>query len=172
VILLRLFLGFGRVGLLGFGGGPSMIPLMQAECVDSGWVTQEQFLEGLAAGNALPGPIATKMAMYVGYEEAGILGSIAAFLGVTAPSSVLMLALGALLIRYRDNRLVAGALQAVKPAVIGMLFFVAYDLGPSGVKGVGTALIAGAAFLALVMRVHPAIVMVAAVGIGVLAFRG
>jgi chromate transporter len=148
-----------------------MIPLMQAECVNAGWVTEEQFLEGLAAGNALPGPIATKMAVYVGWNEAGVAGLFAAVIGVTLPSLILMAVFSSLLLRYRDHRLVVGALAGVKPAVIGMLAFVAWDLAPAGITGVGSAILAVVAFVALVMKLHPAVVMVGAMMIGGLLFR-
>lgn len=171
MIYLQLFWGFAKVGLLGFGGGPSMLPLMQAEVVQSGWLTDEQFLEGLAVGNALPGPIATKMALYVGWEEAGILGALAALVGVLSPSGVLMVGLAAVIARYRDHEFVKGALAGAKPAVVGMLFFVAVSLAPGGVKGWEGALIAAAAFGALYLNVHPAFVMIAAVLLGMLWLR-
>lgn len=170
--LWGLFLGFARVGLFGFGGGPSMLPLMQGECVRSGWVSDEQFLEGLAIGQALPGPIATKMAVYVGYTEAGLPGALAALAGVVLPSVVLMVAISTVLIRYREHPVIAAALRGVKPAVVGMLAFVAWDLAPTGVQGAGTAAIALLAFAALVAKVHPAIVMAAAMGIGIGFLRG
>ena len=168
MILLDLFWRFAKVGLLGFGGGPSMLPLMQAEVRNAGWLTDEEFLEGLAVGNALPGPIATKMALYVGWEEAGILGALAALLGVMTPSGVLMLGLTAVLIRFKDHELVKGALAGAKPAVVGMLFFVAVSLAPSGVKHWKGALLAIAAFAALYVNVHPAFVMLGAVLVGML----
>ena len=169
--LWALFAGFARVGLLGFGGGPSMIPLMQRECVDAGWVSEEQFLEGLAVGSALPGPIATKMAVYVGWHEAGALGAAAALGGVVLPSAALMGLLAGLVLRFRDHPWLAGALAGVKPAVVGMLAFVAWDLAPTGIAGLGGALVAGLAFAALVAKVHPGLVMVGAMAVGAVAFR-
>lgn len=171
MVLVDLFVGFARVGLLGFGGGPSMIPLMQTECIGAGWVNEEQFIEGLAAGNALPGPISSKMAVYVGFHEAGVAGAVAALIGVVLPSALLMGMLGALLVRHREHPYVMAALKGVKPAIVGMLFFVAWDLAPTGIVGLGGALLAVAAFAALVMRVHPGVVILASVVVGVLAFR-
>ncbi len=168
---LALFVGFARVGTFGFGGGPAMIPLMQAECVKAGWVTDDQFLEGLALGNALPGPIATKMALFVGYTEGGFIGAVAAIVGVMAPSMILMSVLTGLVLRYRDNPYVAGALKGVKPAVVGMLAFVVWDLGPTGVTGYTTAVVAIVAFAALIAKVHPGVVMVVAMMLGALVFR-
>ena len=172
MILWKLFAGFARVGLLGFGGGPSMIPLMQQECVGAGWVTEEQFLEGLAVGNALPGPIATKMAVYVGWHEAGALGAAAALGGVVLPSAALMAVLAGFILKYRDSHYIAAGLRGVKPAVVGMLAYVAWELAPSGIVGWSGALVAVAAFAALVYKVHPGFVMVGAMLVGAAFFRG
>ncbi|MBW7458094.1 chromate transporter, partial [Paenibacillus sepulcri] len=66
---IHLFLGFLISNVLGYGGGPASIPLMYQEIVTHyGWLTDPQFSNMLALGNALPGPIATKIAAYVGYE--------------------------------------------------------------------------------------------------------
>ena len=127
-LLLKLFLVFSKVGLLAWGGGPSMIPLMQQEVLAQGWLTPEGFIDALALGNALPGPIATKMSIYVGYEQAGILGAIAAVSGTIAPSGVLMLILAVFFLGQKTP-LIDAALTAVRPAVIGLLIWTAYDLG-------------------------------------------
>lgn len=168
MIYLSLFWGFAKVGLFGFGGGPAMLPLMQTEVVQNGWLTDEEFLEGLAIGNALPGPISTKMALYVGWEEAGALGALAALLGVMSPSGVLMLGLAAVILRFKDSDYVRGALAGARPAVVGMLFFVAVSLAPKGVRDWRGGLLAVAAFGALYAGVHPAFVMVASVLVGML----
>ena len=127
-LVLKLFLVFSKVGLLAWGGGPSMIPLMQQEVLAQGWLTPEGFIDALALGNALPGPIATKMSIYVGYEQAGILGAIAAVSGTIAPSGVLMLILAVFFLGQKTP-LIDAALTAVRPAVIGLLIWTAYDLG-------------------------------------------
>ena len=116
-----LALGWGRVGLFGFGGGPGMIPLMQVECVQTqGWVTDEQFLEALAAASALPGPIAVKMSVMIGAQTAGVPGAIAALVGVVVPAVTLISVLAGLLTQYRQAPAVSGAMRAVQPAVIGL----------------------------------------------------
>jgi len=82
MLLLRIFIAFAKVGLFGYGGGPSMIPLMQEEVVDAHhWLSTEEFVDALAMGNALPGPIATKMSLYVGYKLAGMPGALAGVQG-------------------------------------------------------------------------------------------
>jgi len=146
-LLLKLFLVFSKVGLLAWGGGPSMIPLMQQEVLGQQWLTPEDFIDALAMGNALPGPIATKMSLYVGYKQAGILGALAGVSGTIAPSGVLMLILALFFLRVKDSPTIQSALMAVRPAVVGLLIWTAYDLGEkvlrkSGVDW-GQALVAG-----------------------------
>jgi len=84
MILLHVFWAFFIPSILGYGGGPPIIPLLQAEVVDHyGWMTLEQFGDVLALGNALPSPIATKLAGYIGYQVAGIPRAIVAVLLAT-----------------------------------------------------------------------------------------
>ena len=111
------------------------------------------------------------MAVYVGYNEFGVLGALSALVGVMAPSAVLMAVVAGLLLRFRDHPMVSGALGGARAAVVGMLFFVAVSLAPGGIKDWAALLIGVAAFAALMAKVHPGIVMVAAVLVGVLIYR-
>jgi len=167
-----LALGWGRVGLFGFGGGPGMIPLMQAECVDAqGWVTEQQFIDALAASSALPGPIAVKMSVMVGLQTAGVGGAVAALLGVVVPAVTLISLLAGVLIQHRQAPVINGAMRAVQPAVIGLLAWTVISLAPGGIRTVPSALLAGGALVALMLKVHPAVVIVIALGIGALFMR-
>ncbi|MDA8194430.1 MAG: chromate transporter [Thermaerobacter sp.] len=127
-----LFAGFFEVGILGFGGGPGSISLIQVVTVDEyHWLTNPQFAEILAIGNALPGPIATKLAAAIGYQVAGPVGALAALVGVIGPSLVLMLGLYQVLMIYRSNPYVAGLIRGVKPIVIVLLVILIIDLVPT-----------------------------------------
>ncbi|MDR1961901.1 MAG: chromate transporter, partial [Gracilibacteraceae bacterium] len=84
--LWQLFIGFLRASNLGFGGGPAVIPLIQAECERFGWLDAAQFSDAIAAGNALPGPIATKMAAYIGYKIAAWPGALVSVTATILPS--------------------------------------------------------------------------------------
>ena len=92
MILLYLFFAFFTANILGYGGGPSSIPLMYDEIVKHyQWLDNSEFSNMLALGNALPGPIATKIAAFVGYDEYGWLGVIIALLATIAPSAILLI---------------------------------------------------------------------------------
>jgi chromate transporter len=161
-----------RIGLFGFGGGPSVIPLIRHECVDRyGWMSDAELLDALAFGNALPGPIAVKLAAHVGMQAGGWLGCLVALAALNLPSIAMMLGLAALYARYRDAPSVAGAMAGVRPAVVGLLAYTAWSLAPDGVRNVPAGVIAVAAFVALVLKVHPAVVIAGAMGIGMFFLR-
>ena len=92
MIYVQIFLAFFIPGIIGYGGGPASIPLIENEVVDTyGWMTTAEFSDTLALGNALPGPIATKIAAYIGYNQAGVLGAGVALFAIIGPSLILML---------------------------------------------------------------------------------
>lgn len=179
--ILRLFYSFAKVGLFGFGGGPSMIPLIQEEVVEiQAWLTREEFLDAFAFGNALPGPIATKLAGYVGYKVAGPGGALSGLLGMTLPTILAMLALGSLYFRFRDAPQVMGFLRGVRPVVVALLLMVVWQFVPSAfgppsqwLSSWALWLLAAAAFvLAVFYNVHPALLIVAGGLLGVYLIRG
>ena len=171
-VLADLAVSWGRIGLAGFGGGPSMIPLMHTECVETrAWMSDGEFLDALALGNTLPGPIAAKMSIYVGLQVAGWIGAAVAFVAVMGPSSVLMVALASAFFRYKDAAVVRGAMQAVKPVVVAMVAWTAIELAPEGIRSWKGGLLAAVAVVALALRVNPIIVMLAGLGVGALLFR-
>ena len=154
---LELLVSFAKVGAVGFGGGPSMIPLVQAEVVDHrGWMSNAEFVDVLAAGNALPGPIATKMAVYIGYQTGGAMGAAAGLVGMLLPSTLLMLLLAAFLTKNADHPRVAGALSAVRPVVLAMLAWVVVQIAPASVAGWTSGVLVVVALGLLYLEVHPA----------------
>jgi chromate transporter len=122
-----IFIAFFRSGILGYGGGPSSIPLVQKEVVDTyRWMSNEEFGDVLALGNTLPGPIATKMSGYIGYRVGGILGLLNAIVATVLPTVLLMILLIGFLHSFRDSPIVRGMTQAVTPVVGVMLATLAY----------------------------------------------
>lgn len=170
--LWNLFVAFFRVGILGWGGGPSMIPLIESEVVDGyKWLTQEEFADAFALGNTLPGPIATKMAGFVGYKASGILGASISVLAIVLPTIVAMIGLMGVFYKFKDAPQVKGMLKAVRPAVFILLAKVAFDLHPAALIDYKTMLVAVVAFISIfVFNVNPAYVMVAALAIGYFIF--
>ncbi|APX94868.1 chromate transporter [Halomonas sp. 1513] len=155
-----LFMAFLRIGLLGFGGGPAMIPLVQQEVVKRhAWLSDEEFADILAIANTLPGPIATKMPGYIGYRVAGVTGCVNAVLAVILPTIIAMIALLGVFSRYRDVAWIQGMGQGVVPVVMVMMGQLAWDfLNKSQlVLGwlVSLAMAAVAGVLIYLLGVHP-----------------
>lgn len=129
--LWELFISFTRASLAGFGGGPSMITLIQNEAVDlREWLTAGELLDAYAFANTLPGPIATKLAAYIGFQQAGWAGAAAALTGVSLPTAILTIAIAALFLRYRSNRLLVRFLTGVRPVVLALLMYVVWHFIP------------------------------------------
>lgn len=126
--LWELFIGFGRATLLGYGGGPSIVPLYQHEAVEVfKWVTNEEFGQALAFGNALPGPIAVKLTMYIGYKVAGWAGAAVSLVVVTLPVGLAMILIFNLLDKFKDSPFLKGMVAGIRPVVFVMLAMLAMD---------------------------------------------
>jgi chromate transporter len=136
MLLWDIFVLFTRVALFSWGGGPASLALMQREVTAAGWVSPAEFADAVAMGNALPGPIAPQVSAYVGYKLAGTSGAVAAATGTVLPTTVLMLVMVVLFFGVKENRIVAAMLRAVRPVVVGLLLWTAYDMGRS-VLGAG-----------------------------------
>lgn len=164
MIYWEIFLAFFIPGILGYGGGPATIPLIEAEVVQRyGWMTVEEFGEVLALGNALPGPIATKMAGYIGYEMGGILGAAVGLFATIAPSLILMIVLLSILYKYKDSPKVKLLSSIVRPTVAVLLGVIAYRFIASSYEQSGwiqTAVLMIISYILMEKRkVHPAFVI-------------
>lgn len=171
MIYAQIFLAFFIPGILGYGGGPASIPLVENEVVDHyGWLTTNEFSEMLAMGNALPGPIATKMAGYIGYEQGGILGAIVGVFATVAPSLILMITLLGLLMKYKESPRVKRMTTYIRPVIAVLLGIMTYDFFFSAYEGVGIwqTLFIGllSFFLMERLKVHPAYVIAGALVYG------
>jgi chromate transporter len=182
MLLWEIFVLFTRVAVFSWGGGPASLALMQRETTAARWVTPAEFADAVALGNALPGPIAPQVSAYVGYRLAGTPGAVAAAAGTVLPTTVLMLVMVVLFFSVKESRVVRAMLIAVRPVVIGLLVWTAYDMARS-VFGVaktgwgpvlpqhwdGVALAAASFAVLTFTAINPVWVILAAAGLG-LAF--
>jgi len=181
--LLDIFWAFLKPGIFGFGGGQATLPLIQEEVVDkTAWLTEEQFVDYLAMGNTLPGPIATKMSVIIGFDLAGIPGAIVALLGMILPSTLAILVLFNVFLEYKDTSFVKGMSAAAKPVVVVLIGGVAYSMARSSVfksmdfGSPNTLIIMGIFVVSLILfflgeyipsfNIHPALIVVTALLIG------
>lgn len=164
MIYWELFLSFLITNLLGYGGGPATIPLIQNEVVTrKHWLTLQEFHEAFAMGNSLPGPIATKMAGFIGYKVGGIFGSFVAVFAAVIPSLILMILFMGLLYKNRDSIRVKRMTSYVKPIIIVLLGILTYESFAESIKQSGiiqVVFIATCTFLLMEkLKIHPAIIV-------------
>ncbi|HWQ71878.1 MAG TPA: chromate transporter [Desulfitobacteriaceae bacterium] len=171
--LWDLLLAFTRASNFGFGGGPAVIPLIKAEAVERyHWLTDAQFTDALAVGNVLPGPIATKLAGYIGYQTAGWLGALAALIGTVLPTVLAVILLTSFLIKYSDSEILKGMLKGVRPVVVVLIAQTAFDMGKGSFPNLTTWGIALVTLVALNwLKLHPALLIVLSMVFGLLVFR-
>ncbi|MBV6713570.1 chromate transporter [Paenibacillus chitinolyticus] len=164
---LNLFIGFFVANVLGYGGGPSSIPLVYQEVVTHyHWADDRQFSNILALGNTLPGPIATKIAAYVGYDTAGWFGLAVAIAATVVPSAVALIVLLKLLQKHRQSSVVKGMTLLVQPVIAVMMVVLTWQMAEGSVQSIGiwqSLGIAAVAYWAMQRRkIHPAFVIIAA----------
>jgi chromate transporter len=150
-LLLPLTLVFLKIGLLMFGGGLVVAPLMQQELVDGPhWLTTRQLVDGLALGQLTPGPVSV-VATFAGFAVAGFPGGIVATVAVFFPSFVLVLGLTPLLLRRYRSTFFISFLRGVTAGALGTIAGAAILFGRAAITDMFTAAIALIS-LALLLR--------------------
>lgn len=131
MIFWQLFWTFSKIGIVNFGGGYAMLSLIQTEVVERHhWLTAQEFTDIVAVSQMTPGPIGINAATYVGYTAVleagysplvGVLGAVLATLSVVWLPFVLMMALGYLILRYKDAPLVRSVFDMLRPTIVGLI---------------------------------------------------
>ena len=181
-IYLDLFLTFFKIGAFTFGGGYAMLPLIQQEVLAHGWLEREAVINFVAVSESTPGPFAINMSTYVGSEMGGFFGAICATLGVVLPSFIIILIVAGCFEKFRKNRIVAGCMSGLKPAVIGLIGSAVLSIGQTVFFPVGLSLsvlstlsfwISVAVFAVMAVlafrKVHPILIICVSAVIGIAA---
>ncbi len=120
--LSELLLSFMKIGLLTFGGGYVMVPLIQREVIERrGWIQNEEFISLLSIAQSIPGPIALNSSAFVGYKTRGYIGALTAILGVVFPSFAILLIVAVFFSAIRENAVVEAAFHGMRPAVVALM---------------------------------------------------
>lgn len=165
--LLQLVWSYLKIGFFGFGGGYAMLSLIHSEVVvRNEWLTNGEFSDIIAISQMTPGPIALNSATYIGYEVAGVLGSVVATTAVCIPALTLMILLTRFFLKLHNNRYVQSVVLAMRPVVVGMimsaallLIFPHSDDGRSFIDG-WSWLIFALALLGSAKKINPILLIV------------
>ena len=121
-VLLQLFVSYLKIGFFGFGGGYAMLSLIHSEVVvRNAWLTNGEFSDIVTISQMTPGPIAINSATYIGYEVAGVWGSVVATVAVCLPALTIMMLITRFFLRLQHNRYVQGVVMGMRPVVVGMI---------------------------------------------------
>jgi chromate transporter len=176
-VLFQLFLSYLKIGFFGFGGGYAMLSLIHSEVVvRNGWLTNGEFSDIVAISQMTPGPIAINSATYIGYEVAGLWGSVVATVSVCLPALTIMMLITRFFLRLRDNRYVQGVVMGMRPVVVGMIAAAALLLifptsadGRSFIDGWSWVIFIGV-LLASVKKVNPILLIIISAVVGVVIY--
>lgn len=162
-LLITLSMIFLRIGAVTFGGGFVMVPLIEAEVVNThGWLTHQEFADATALGQLTPGPVLIT-ATFIGYRVAGTLGALFATISVFLPAFIMTIIAGSYLRRFRANRQVQAFLRGVTPAVVGLLAAASWSIGRAGLHSwPGILIMIACAAVLLRFRPNPFWVMMGA----------
>lgn len=188
MIFLELFLTFFKIGAFTIGGGYAMLPLIQQEVLNHGWIDMESLVNFIAVAESTPGPVAINMATYVGAVVAGnayggawgVLGSAIATLGTVMPSFIIILIVAKFYQKFQQSFAVKGCMSGLKPCVVGLIGAAVLSIGgsvlfPTGLSlavftdatlYVSLAIFALCAVLAF-KKVHPILIICLSAGLGI-----
>ena len=168
--LLSLFLTFAKVGIMTFGGGYAMLPILQREVVENkGWATDEELTDYFAIGQCTPGVIAVNTATFIGQKRRGILGGIVATLGVVFPSLVIIAALAGVITTFSHLAWVQHAFAGIRVCVCVLIFNAVLKLWKGAVKDVwGLVIFLVILALSVFTKLSPIIYVLAAAVAGLL----
>ena len=177
-MLWELFIVFLKIGFLSFGGGYAVIPLVQFEAINKGWMSSTQFQEIVTISGSAPGPIATNSATLIGYHTAGLPGAIIATAGIVLPSLIVVIILASFLFRNNESSWLKASFYGLRPVVTGLIIYAGLHFGFLGSEEpffawatVGTIILCAAGFIAVSKyKLHPLLVIIASAGVGMIIF--
>ena len=169
-LLLELFAAFARVGVMTFGGGYAMIPMLEREIVERhGWASSEELMDYYAVGQCTPGVIAVNTATFIGYKLAGAVGGVVASLGVVFPSLVIITVIAGILTNFADLPAVGSAFAAIRVCVCVLIFNAVVKLWKKAVPDKATlALCLGVLLCSLFTKLSPIVFVLVCASAGIL----
>jgi chromate transporter len=162
---------FLRMGATGFGGPMALIGLMQRQLVETGDVAAEDFADGVAVAQVLPGPAALNCATYLGHRLRGLPGAVVSAGGLILPAFLIMLVATPLYLVHGRVPQVAGFFKGVGPAVVAVILAAGWRMSKKFVVGTPAAVIALLVMAGAIARVNPILLVVAAGLLGILIHK-
>ncbi|MGC8890111.1 MAG: chromate transporter [bacterium] len=169
-LLVSVFVMFFKIGAFTWGGGYAMLPLIKNEVVEKRkWITSEDFIDGIAVSQSLPGPIAVNTATFVGHKLCGTFGAIVAVAGAMLPSFISIIVIAMFFLRFRNLTVVQNFFRGANPAIIALIVSAVIDIGRDALKRYREVIIAAVLlFLLLYLKIHPILAILIALVLGII----
>lgn len=172
--LIELYWAFFQVGIMTFGGGYAMLPMLQRVIVDEKkWATEEEILDYYAIGQVTPGVIAVNTATFIGYRQKRVPGGIVATAGIVSPSLLIIMAIAGIIGQFSDLLIVQHAFNGIRVVVCALVAKAVIGMIKKGVKDKLTLAIVIAAFAAVAFfKVSPIPLVVICCFLGIFSKGG
>lgn len=172
-LLLSLFSVFFKIGAFTWGGGYAMLPLIKNEVVEKkGWITSEDFIDGIAVSQSIPGAIAINTATFVGYRICGTFGSIVAASGAVLPSLITIIVVAMFFLQFKELRVVQNFFKGANPAIAALILSSVLDIGKDALKNYRDIIISiGLLVLLIFLRIHPMFAILISAVLGIIIRR-
>lgn len=166
----ELYVSFFKIGILTFGGGLAMLPMLKREVVEKhNWCNEEQMLDIYAIGQCTPGIIAVNTATYIGFLEGGIFGGIIATAGEVTPSLLIIILVASVLKQYMDSATLLHAFSGIRIIVCSLMLDTVVTMAKKGIKNwLGVILFLGGILLATFSPISTVVIIMIAAAIGVI----
>lgn len=170
-LLLQLYTSWFKMGLFTFGGGYAMLPMIQKEVIDKyHWASEDEIMDYYAIGQCTPGIIAVNTATFVGYYQKGVIGAIAATLGVISPSFIIISLIAGLITNFSELAIVQHALNGIRVAVCMLMINAVLKLAKSNLKGKASLIIFAISLILSMFTNVSTVILVILAGVLVITF--
>ncbi len=145
-----LFVTFFKIGLFTFGGGLSMLPLLERVLVnEKKWVSMDEILDYYSIAQATPGIIAVNVATFVGYKRAKVLGGISSTLGIVCPSLIIIIVIARFIANFEQIIWVQKAMKGINASVSALLTFAVFNLAKKNLRSIKSIVLFAFSFAAI-----------------------
>jgi len=171
--LWTLYIIFAKIGVCTFGGGLTMLPLLEAELINrKNWVTEAELMDYYAIGQCTPGIIAVNVSTFVGHKRKGIAGGIAATFGMVTPSLIIIVIIASFISSFAENPLVQSAFSAVRVAVAVLILNTVIKMWQGSIKNkMGIILAALSMTISFALGISPIAIVLTGGALGLLLPR-
>lgn len=172
IILLKLFFVFFKIGAFSFGGGYAMLPFIEREIVDNNkWISKSDFVDMIGISQMTPGPISINAATFAGYKVKGVLGSIAATIGISITSFILVSIIQKAMEKFKDSEIIKAMIMGMKPVIIALIINSFISLASTAYvdyKAIIITIITG--IMLISKKIHPILTIVIAAVLGIILY--